>query len=136
MVKIFTTLSSNLPACTLPNITRIKQQTSISDFQVSWFSLTVAGKFLTRLSLILDLSPKLTFHDFRWSGATWAFHYDVPLHQIMHHGTWKSDATWSYIRFSNLPTAPTLVVWLFGGFLTSHYKPVYLFHLSPFQLPS
>ena len=64
---------------------------------------SMARRFLTKLSYILQLSPKLTFHDFRRSGATWAFHHGVPLHQIMHHGTWKSDAIWTYIQ--NVPTA-------------------------------
>ena len=68
---------------------------------------SVARKFLTRLSHILHLSPKLTFHDCRRSGATWAFHHGVPLHQIMHHGTWKSDAIWAYIQ--NVLTASSSV---------------------------
>ena len=62
---------------------------------------SVARKFLTSLSSILHLTPKLTFHNFRRSGATWAFHHGVPLQQIMHHGAWKSDAIWSYIQ--NVP---------------------------------
>ena len=68
---------------------------------------SVARKCLTTLSSMLHLAPKLTFHDFRWSGATWAFQHGVPLQQIMHHGTWKSDAIWSYIQ--NVPTAYSFV---------------------------
>ena len=68
---------------------------------------SVARKYLTSLSAMLHLAPKLTFHDFRQSGATWAFQHGVPLQQIMHHGTWKSDAIWSYIQ--NVPTASSSV---------------------------
>ena len=85
---------------------------------------------------MLHLAPKLTFHDLRASGATWAFQHGVPLQQIMHHGTWKSDAIWSYIQ--NVPTAstaPTSKVWLFGGFLTSYHHLLYLCHLLNLTLP-
>ena len=50
------------------------------------------------ISKKLQISPPLKFHDFRHSGATWAFHNGVPLHHIMHHGTWKSDSVWKYIK--------------------------------------
>ena len=39
----------------------------------------------------------------RRDGASWAFQNGVPLEQIMKHGTWKSDAVWSY-----LSSAPSL----------------------------
>ena len=76
-----------------------------------------ARKFFNKLSDILRISPKLTFHDFRRSGATWAFHHGVPLQQIMHHGTWKSDAIWSYIQ--NVPTASSSVSQSFQQHLNS-----------------
>ena len=76
---------------------------------------SVARKYLTSLSAMLHLAPKLTFHDFRRSGATWAFQHGVPLQQIMHHGTWKSDAIWSYIQ--NVPTASSSVSHTFQHYL-------------------
>ena len=68
---------------------------------------SVARKHLHTASNALYLSPHLTFHDFRRSGAVWAFHHGVPLSPIMHHGTWKSDSVWKYIN--DLSTKPYLV---------------------------
>ena len=47
----------------------------------------------------LHLNPKLyTFHTFRHSGATLAYNLGVPMQDIQHHGTWISNAVWSYIQ--------------------------------------
>ena len=67
----------------------------------------VAHRHLHSVSDNLNLSPHLTFHDFRRSGATWAFHHGVSLSQIMHHGTWRSDSVWKYIK--DLSTKPSAV---------------------------
>ena len=50
--------------------------------------------------------PSLTFHDFRRGGALWAFQNGVPLEHIMHHGTWKSDAIWTYLSSSFTAVSP------------------------------
>ena len=63
---------------------------------------SVARKHLKRVSLLLQIQPPLTFHLFRKSATTWAFHNGVPMNQIMQHGTWTSDAVWRYIH--SLPT--------------------------------
>ena len=47
---------------------------------------SVARRHLHSISTTLNISPPLKFHDFRHSGATWAFHNGVPLQD----GTWKS----------------------------------------------
>ena len=39
-----------------------------------------------------------SFHTFRRSGAALAYTLDVPLDNIKNHGTWSSDAVWTYIR--------------------------------------
>ena len=56
----------------------------------------------TALATILraiNLNPKhYGFHTFRRSGATLAFELGVPLQNIQQHGTWLSDAVWSYIK--------------------------------------
>ena len=64
---------------------------------------SVARKHLKDVCRSLNLEKPVTFHDFRRGGASWAFQNGVPLEQIMKHGTWKSDAVWSY-----LSSAPTL----------------------------
>ena len=64
---------------------------------------SVARKHLKDVCIALGLQKPVTFHDFRWGGASWAFQNGVPLAQIMKHGTWKSDAVWSY-----LSSAPSL----------------------------
>ena len=78
---------------------------------------SVARRHLHTVSNALKLSPHLTFHDFRRSGATWAFHHGVPLSQIMHHGTWKSDSVWKYIN--DLSTKPSMVSTTFQQHLPS-----------------
>ena len=45
-------------------------------------------------SFMLSLNSPL---DLRWLAATWAFHHGISMKDIMHHGTWKSDAMWGYI---------------------------------------
>ena len=64
---------------------------------------SVAQKHLEDISLHLGLSKMLTFHDFCHAGASWAFQNGVPLEHIMKHGTWRSDAIWTY-----LCSSPTL----------------------------
>ena len=59
---------------------------------------SVARRHLHSTSRKLRIVPSLKFHDFRRSGATWAFQNGVPLQDIMHHGTWKSDSVWKYIK--------------------------------------
>ena len=78
---------------------------------------SVARRHLHTVSNALHLSPHLTFHDFRRSGATWAFHHGVPLSQIMHHGTWRSDSVWKYIN--DLSTKPSAVSTTFQQHLLS-----------------
>ena len=47
---------------------------------------SVARRHLHSISTKLHIASPLKFHDFRRSGATWAFHNGVPLQHIMHHG--------------------------------------------------
>ena len=59
---------------------------------------SAARKHLKSISALLNVSPHLTFHSFRRSATTWAFHNGVPLQEIMKHGTWSSQAVWRYIK--------------------------------------
>ena len=63
---------------------------------------SVARKHLKKISNVLYVTTSLTFYDFRRAGARWAFQQDVLLEHIMKHGTWKSDAVWSYLSNSTL----------------------------------
>ena len=63
---------------------------------------SAACKHFKRASTALKISPSLTFHAFRRAGASWAFSHGVPLEHIMRHGTWRSDAIWSYLSASPL----------------------------------
>ena len=49
---------------------------------------SAARKHLKSISTMLNVSPHLTFHSFRRSATTWAFHNGVPLQEIIKHGTW------------------------------------------------
>ena len=97
---------SNQP---LFQISRVRAQVPLTD--------SVARRHLRTVSTVLKLSPHLTFHDFRRSGATWAFQHGVPLSQIMHHSTWRSDSVWKYIN--DLSTAPSAVSTTFQNHLLS-----------------
>ena len=57
-----------------------------------------ARKNLKVVSGMLNISPHLTFHSFRKSATTSAFHNGVSLQEIMKHGTWSSNAVWTYIK--------------------------------------
>ena len=107
MLKILSTLSSNCSACTSSNTSNDPILLISRSLGLVPLTDSVTRKFWTRLSFILHISPRLTFHDFRRSGTTWAFQHGVPLYQIMHHGTWKSNAIWSYIQ--NVPTVSSPV---------------------------
>ena len=67
---------------------------------------SVARKHLKNASTALHISPSLTFHAFRRAGASWAFSHGVPLEHIMRHGTWKSDAIWTYLSSSTSTVSP------------------------------
>jgi integrase len=47
-----------------------------------------------------NLHPQITFHALRRSSASLAFSNGVPLKHIQAHGTWASNAVWSYIDAS------------------------------------
>ena len=66
-----------------------------------------ARKHLKKLSLLLQITPTLTFHMFRKGGTTWAFNHGVSIENIMQHGTWSSQAVWRYIK--SVPTASSPV---------------------------
>ena len=80
-------------------------------FQKNGINLTLADsaarKHLKLISSLLQVSPHFTFHSFRKSATTWAFHNGVSLQEIMKHGTWSSQAVWSYIK--SVPAASSQV---------------------------
>ena len=78
---------------------------------------SMARKHLKKISMSLGLHSPLTFHAFRRAGAMWAFQNGVPLEHIMKHGTWKSDAVWTYL--SSTPSATSPVSLAFQAFLHS-----------------
>jgi integrase len=51
----------------------------------------------SRLVTLLNYDKHLTFHSLRRSGASLAFASGVQFSSIQAHGTWTSDAVWSYI---------------------------------------
>ena len=56
----------------------------------------------------LGLRPNFfTFHDFRRSGATFAYQSHIPIQEIKRHGTWSSDCVWGYIQ-SDLSSGESL----------------------------
>ena len=55
-------------------------------------------RFLALILNSLGLDPSThPFHSFRRSGASLAFNSNVSLQAIQQHGTWSSDAVWTYI---------------------------------------
>ena len=56
---------------------------------------------LKRALIKATLSPTLTFHALRRSGATFSFNTNVSIQNIQKHGTWTSDCVWRYITDSH-----------------------------------
>ena len=97
--------SSICPVAALKAMLKLYKGSSNSPlFQIKcfgrWVPLTdtrlrkALAKMITHLGWT---SKNLTFHSLRRSGATWAFNSNIPMHQIQSHGTWTSEAVWSYI---------------------------------------
>ena len=78
---------------------------------------SVARKHLKLVGTKLQQPTHLTFHMFRKGGTSWAFQHGVPLQDIMVHGTWSSNAVWTYIK--SIPTASSTVSSTFRHFLHS-----------------
>ena len=65
-------------------------------------------KSLKQINIHLGLRPNFfTFHDFRRSGDTFAYHSHIPIQEIKRHGTWSSDCVWGYIQ-SDLSSGESL----------------------------
>ena len=64
---------------------------------------SVARKHLAKVARLLNIE-RITFHDFRRSGTTWAHEHGVPIDAIKAHGTWKSDVVYSYIATNFKPS--------------------------------
>ena len=56
---------------------------------------------LRKVLTLLDIPHSgHVFHTFRRSGATFAFHHNASLQDIMAHGLWRSSAVWLYLQNS------------------------------------
>ena len=64
-------------------------------------------KFLKTVLASLGIHSSATFHTFRHSGATLAFQLGVPIQHIQAHGTWQSDAIWSYLSTASTNVVPS-----------------------------
>ena len=97
--------SSICPVAALKAMLKLYKGSSNSPlFQIKYFGRWVPltdtrlRKALAKMINHLGWASKnLTFHSLRHSGATWAFNSNIPMHQIQSHGTWTSEAVWSYI---------------------------------------
>jgi hypothetical protein len=73
----------------------------------SWFSKIIQN---------LNFNKNLTFHSLQLSGASLAFASGVQFSSIQAHGTWTSDALWSYIHHSVRDhSIPALFSTIFSG---------------------
>jgi hypothetical protein len=64
----------------------------------------------------LNFNKKLSFHSLRRLGASLAFASGVQFSSIQAHGTWTSDALWSYIHHSARDhSIPALFSTIFSG---------------------
>ena len=60
---------------------------------------SMVRKTLKILNANLGFHPSFfTCHDFRRSGATFAYNSHIPIKDIKRHGTWSSDCIWQYIH--------------------------------------
>ena len=79
-----------------------------------------ARSFLKLAVTSIGLDPKrYTFHSFRRSGASLAFNHDIDLARIKQHGSWKSDAIWTYLR--NKPKEASTIPTTFAKIISTTY---------------
>ena len=99
---------ANPPLCPVAAVKQVLHMSSGNNnsplFQVKcfdkWVPLTDTRlrKFLSKIFKILHLdSLGYTFYSLRCSGATLVFNLNVPTQDIQSHGTWTSEAVWTYI---------------------------------------
>ena len=109
--------SISLPKLKVPSICPYKALRSIFQlynpaqneplFQIptcnGWVPLTDSRvrKHLAEINMAMNL-PKnyYTFHAFRRSGASLAYHSNASIQQIKDHGTWTTECVWRYINMS------------------------------------
>jgi len=63
--------------------------------------------FLKNVLAAIGFHSSATFHTFRHSGATLAFQLGVPIQHIQAHGTWQSDAIWTYLSTASTNVVPS-----------------------------
>ena len=105
VLKIPSLGSSRLyPVAALKAMLKLCQGEKLPLFQIkcfgNWVPLTDTRlrKFLSKVIKNLGWQNKnITFHSFQHSGATLAFNSNIPMQHIQSHGTWTSEAVWSYI---------------------------------------
>ena len=83
----------------------VPQGKNLPDFQIitkrGWMVLTAprVRSFLKLVITSMGLNPSTyTTHAFRRSGASLAFDNNIELSKIKQHGSWKSEAIWTYLR--------------------------------------
>lgn len=77
---------------------------------------SMARQALSQVLRALNLNPtSYSFHTFRHSGATLAFQLGVPMDHIQAHGTWRSQAVWSYLNSAST----SVVASAFSTFLSN-----------------
>jgi integrase len=64
------------------------------------FTRSMLQKMLKQAALKCNIQHQISFHILRRSAASLAFASGVPLEHIKAHGTWSSEAIWSYIHSS------------------------------------
>ena len=112
------TAISGSPLCPLQAVMQINQFDPVP-YHCPFFSYMDKGKLviISRLQSQWVLSQtleflgldnrKYVFHTFRRNGASLVISLNIPIEHIEAHGTWKSDAVWSYLSTSHYPLALT-----------------------------
>ena len=84
-----------------------------------WVVLTAprVRSFLKLVIMSMGLNPRTyTAHAFRRSGASLAFDNNIELSKIKQHGSWRSEAIWTYLR--STPKAASAVPRTFQQLMT------------------
>jgi hypothetical protein len=129
-VKAFRTLQCSYPV--RPTDPFLSYRSSGQLFIISQSDLRRA---LKRLVSALGLHSNLTFHSFRRSGASLAYASGVSFDAIQAHGTWASDALWSYIDADARDSpVPQVFARVFSGLLNKYSQTLTLVYLDPRRL--
>ena len=104
--KLSSPICPYLSLHSLSSLYEFSPSTSLFQFQTvsGWISMTDTRvrKCLKSINIALGFSVNFyAFHSLHRSGSSFAYKAQIPVPDIMRHGTWSSDCVWRYIHMDH-----------------------------------